>query len=78
MTDTAAIESLRSFAERHGELQFAHLCTAALAGEEWARERIAWALVEFIGPTETGGALDRIRDTDTSRPGGAIARGIEV
>lgn len=78
MTDTAAIESLRSFAEQHGEMAFSHLCTAALAGEEWARERIACALVEFLDPTETGGALDRIRATDTTRPDGAIARGIEV
>ena len=27
---TTAIESLRTFAEQHGEIQFAHLCTAAL------------------------------------------------
>lgn len=39
----AAIESLRSFAVSHGELPFAHLCTSALGGEEWAIERIVEA-----------------------------------
>lgn len=38
--DTAAIESLRSFAMNHNEIQFAHLCTAALAGEEWAVDEV--------------------------------------
>jgi hypothetical protein len=43
-TDTAAIESLRAFAIAHGEIEFAHLCTAALAGEQWAIERVVSAL----------------------------------
>lgn len=43
MTNTA-IESLRTFALSHNEIAFAHLCTAALNGEEWAVERITGAL----------------------------------
>lgn len=37
--NNAAIEALLTFATQHNELAFAHVCTAALAGEKWA---IAW------------------------------------
>lgn len=80
-TTTAAIESLRTFAMEHGELQFAHLCTAALDGEEWAVERVGEALREIEWSTREVG-LDRrleiIRSTDTTRPDGAIARSIDL
>ena len=78
--DTAAIESLRTFAEQHGEIQFAHLCTAALNGEEWAIELVTDAL-NLISDREDEGThstlratLEAIRATDTTRPDGAIAR----
>lgn len=131
MTNTAAIESLRSFAVEHGELAFAHLCTQALPiggwvhggiyvepingsqrqviggsvvdikicdprttitratvnvanlqrieGEAWAIERIAPALEQHAALDEGGTwTLIAIRATDTTRPDGAIAKGIEV
>lgn len=83
--DTAAIESLRSFAIAHGEIQFAHLCTAALAalngdkGEEWAVERVSdalkrieWTAMSLREPDDV--KLTVIRNTDTTRADGAIAR----
>lgn len=77
--DTAAIESLRTFAMRHGEIQFAHLCTAALEGEEWAVERIDTALREWcFAPCDEDAVIEAMQRTDTSRPDGAIARNIEV
>lgn len=72
--DTAAIESLKQFAVLHGEVEFSHLCTAALAGEEWAEERIAPALDEFLEPTKWMGCLMCIERTDCTRPDGTIAR----
>lgn len=70
------IERLRGFAERHGEIAFAHLCTAAVAGEAWARERIVAALAAWQqrGNWDSH-VLEAIRTTDTTRPDGAIARG---
>lgn len=81
-TTIAAIESLRTFAVANNEMEFAHLCTAALAGEEWAMERVQPALTVFHG---TGNAQHHaqqawsvIRDTDTTRPDGAVARSIKI
>lgn len=79
MIDTAAIESLRSFAEQHGEIQFAHLCTAALQGEGWAIERMREIPFKIDMQAMTCGRrrvamLTVIRATDTTRPDGAIAR----
>lgn len=79
--DTTAIESLRTFAVDHNELPFAHLCTAALAGEQWAVERIVPVVerheiaIEVYGDKRT--VLEMIRATDTTRPrpDGATARG---
>lgn len=77
--DTDAIESLRSFAEQHGELQFAHLCTAALQGEEWAAERLDVVLHEWcFAPCDEDRVLELVQDADCTRPDGAIARSIEV
>lgn len=85
-TNTAAIESLRTFAVQHGEIQFAHLCTAALDGEEWAVERLEYPVAEFADYTDSCGnmqpvsiawKLDIIRSTDTTRPDGAIARSFQ-
>lgn len=42
--ETAAIESLRTFALANNETAFAHLCTSALNGEAWAVERVTGAL----------------------------------
>ncbi len=80
--DTAAIESLRSFAlgqirHRHGMpgeerthmVAFADMCTAALNGEEWAVERIAPAL--RCGTWYPLLLSDIIRATDCTRPDGA-------
>lgn len=79
--DTAAIESLRALAATSGELQFAHLCTAALSGEEWAMDRIGNALHEINWMSNELG-LDRrlevIRCIDTTRPDGAVARASSV
>lgn len=98
MTNTDAIESLRTFAVSHGTahvgtwedagdkvhlLQFAHLCTAALHGEEWAVERANEALRLIEGgrhgqfaPTDDW-KRECIRATDTARPD-AIARSIQI
>ena len=77
-TSASAIESLRTFALANNEIAFAHLCTAALAGEEWAGSRIDWALrvqAERARCNVDEDALIRvIRATDTTRPDGAIAR----
>lgn len=81
--DTAAIESLRAFAALHGELEFAHLCTAALNGEEWAQREVD-AVLDHIADAENSSTsrceacdrskLDIIRSTDTIRPDGSVAR----
>lgn len=76
--DTDALESLRAFALAHGELQFAHLSTAAINGEEWANGRVAEALDEM--PLWANNMqheltlLHIIRATDTTRPDGLIPR----
>jgi hypothetical protein len=76
---SAAIESLRAFAMQHGELQFAHLCTAALNGEAWAMERVEYSLDGFDRSTSDAWKLRIIRATDCIRPDGATPRGgIEV
>lgn len=87
--DTAAAESLRSFAVANNELQFAHLVTAALAGEAWAVERLDTVTVEIARyggidsplsskATNTRVVLRIIRKTDTTRPDGATPRGFAV
>ena len=79
---TIAIESLRTFALSENEISFAHLCTAALAGEEWAMERIVQArarLSQFNGGRNN--EVSRIyvlRSTNTTRPNGTVARSFEV
>lgn len=83
----SAIESLRTFALTNGEVAFAHLCTAALAGEEWAVERVTWSLSNIqavvldCGPLSAAeferAQIHAIRATDTARPArpdSAIAR----
>lgn len=74
----ADLEVLRNFAIAHFEIAFAHLVTAALAGEEWAKGRVSWALDEFTSDYEAyvQETLNAIRDTDTTIPDGAIARGL--
>lgn len=74
---TTAIESLRSFATAHNEMAFAHLCTAALAPEEWAVERIDAALREWcFAPCDEDIVIEAMQNTDTTRPDGVIARSI--
>lgn len=79
-----AIESLRTFATVHNELAFAYLCTAALAGEEWAVERVTEALALISDREEEGthsthrARLEAVRTTDTTRPDGAVARTISL
>jgi hypothetical protein len=75
-----AIESLRSFALAHNEIAFAHLCTAALEGEEWAVELVDLVL-EVVGPDPTlhpEHTARIIRIADTMRPDGAIARTLAI
>ncbi len=96
--DTAAIESLRTFAINYADanterqstnrdnlLNFVHMCTAALDGEEWAEERIgnvlsriSWIRSGNIRNTDDEIRIAVIRSTSTTRPDGAIARGFEV
>jgi hypothetical protein len=84
MDNMQAIESLRTFAERHGTehvttwddagdkvhlLQFANMCVAALAGEVWAELRIEEsAAYAALGTAGELRLLEAIRDTDTRRP----------
>ncbi len=91
--DTAAIESLRTFSINYADtnterqstnrdnlLNFAHLCTAALAGEEWAVTRLHYftipgsCIVDATSAINTAHLLNLIQFTDTTRPDGAIAR----
>lgn len=77
MTDTATLENLRTFALAHGEVAFASLCTAALAGERWAIDRLRQPRANLASmlplPTDKPGDYDAdrlavIRSTDTTRP----------
>ncbi len=81
-SDVVAIESLKTFALAHNEIEFVHLCDAAVAGVEWAMIRLAPVLYAWRATTMAGKRaqvrLKIIRDTDTTRPDGAIARGFEV
>lgn len=80
LADTARVEqfeSLRTFAVSHGELQFAHMVTAAINGESWPKDRLEavlrmWTVAQTMTPTTA--MLDAIRSTDTTRPDGAVAR----
>lgn len=76
MSNRSEIEALRNFAIDNNEVAFAHLCTAALAGEEWALSRIRWPMNVRAGRAHDDDAalLDVILATDTTRPDGAIAR----
>ncbi len=66
------IEQLRAFALEHGEIAFSHLCTAALAGEEWAIDRIGKALA--CGTSYPLLLADIIRATDTTREDEYVAK----
>lgn len=75
----AAIEQLRTFAIARSKTTFADLCTAALAGEAWAVERMEYAVAETIDhspldPVSDAWKLIVIRETDTARPDGATAK----
>lgn len=73
--DRTALESLRTFAVQHNELEFAHLCTAALNGEQWAIDRMRDAIFRADYRFSTDATVLReIRSTDTTRPDGATAR----
>ena len=77
----ADLEALRNFAITNNEVAFSHLVTAALAGEEWAVARLEaplrlWAVAKTMTPLTA--TIDMMRSTDTTRPDGAVARGIEV
>jgi hypothetical protein len=78
--DTAAAKSIHTFAWMRGEWGFAHMVTAALAGEQWATDRVALVVDSYID----GVFADRpelllaaIHATDTTRPDGAIARSVQ-
>ncbi len=77
---TTAIENLRAFAISHNELDFAHLCTAALNGEQWAVDRVNNVLDQVVAAKDWLAerkhfTLNAIRSANTTRPDGAIARG---
>ena len=79
--DNEAIETLRAFALAHNEVAFAHVCGSALAGEEWAVDRIMLAIAPLVrtlsGPLSgprAAHAIQVIRAIDTSRPDGLVAR----
>lgn len=88
-TNQAAIENLRNFAleictgahphdhaDRPQFSAFVHMCDAALAGEEWAIDRVT-AVLNSAAPS-LDQYLGVIRATDTTRPDGSIARSFEV
>lgn len=87
-TNRDAIESLRNFAVEHCEIAFAHLCTSALNGEEWAAERVLGALddIEFqknrfndaTHQWDDNDTLASIRGIVTTRPDGATARSFKI
>jgi hypothetical protein len=82
--DKQAIESLRTFAMQHNEIEFAHMCTTALEGDKRAVELIDNAIHKIdMAQSATGVATEAyklrvIRATDTTRPDGAIARKFEI
>jgi hypothetical protein len=82
MTNTNnEIEALRTFAVANNEMAFAHLCTAALNGEGWAIGRVnhvITAAAAYRNRTAVRGPLALIRDADTARPDGAVARSFEI
>jgi hypothetical protein len=88
-TTAVPFEVLRTFAVAHGEMAFAHLCTAAINGETWAIDRLNGTAVvaavlrtfraveasgEQLTEAQREGAISLLRDVDTSRTDGAIAR----
>lgn len=82
-TDRAALESLQSFAYAHGEMAFGHMVTAALAGDQWALERVtpiaqrrAADIVSIDRHTQA--TLAVIQRTDTANPDGSTARSIKL
>jgi hypothetical protein len=88
MPNKDAVESLRTFAMQHNEIEFAHMCTAALEGKEWAIASVEFALSRIALTCADTGRLNTdefeelqlriIRATDTTRPDGAIARKFEI
>ena len=75
--DNEAIEALRTFALAHNEVAFAHVCTSALAGEEWAVDRVMLAIAPLVrapGGPRAAFAIQVIRAIDTVRPDGLVAR----
>jgi hypothetical protein len=80
--DQGAIEALRQFALANGEIAFAHMCTAALNGEEWAVERFVERFDDGQGcigsPFLDERTLNIIRSTNTDRPDDMVAKSIEV
>lgn len=74
-TTVEIIEILQAAAVSNGEIQFGHLCAAALCGERWAETRMLDVIDACDGLTADG-VLAVVRFTDTTRPDGAIARGV--
>ncbi len=65
----------------HDEIAFALLCVDALAGEEWAIQRVESVLrqmrvrqLQLQRSKSADRSLDVIHATDTTRPDGATAR----
>ena len=70
-------ETLRTFAFANSEIAFAHLCTAALAGDALAIAMVIPVATQF-GKIDSYALLDLMAATDTTRPDGAIARSIKL
>lgn len=75
----AQIEELHNLAELHNEIEFAHMCVAALVEEQWAVDRMTAILAEIAkyGNPEKA-KLFAVRNANASRTDGAIARKVEV
>jgi hypothetical protein len=76
--NTDLANDLRNFAIEHSEIQFAHLVSQAMLGEQWAVERVA-GVVSTASSSLSAEAFDAallaaMRATDTSHPSGAVAR----
>ena len=86
----AAAESLRDFAFANIDvlpaevgMAFVYMCTSALAGKEWAMRRVLLVVHRIAKSSDSGFGEDTdtlaiIRDTNTTRSDGTIARGFEV
>lgn len=75
--EDATVRALHAAAVAHNKLEFAHLCQAAMNGEQYAIDRV-WEVLGDIAEAQNKAALDVISVADTTRPDGGTPRKIEV